>query len=67
MMSFSCKQPKVCRVKGHNVIIARAAAKPGDEASPVICHFKNRCNESLESLLMESSTQHTTENDTFTP
>ena len=47
MMSFSCKQPKVCRVKGHNVIIARAAAKPGDEASPVICHFKNRCNESL--------------------
>ena len=27
--------PKVCRVKGHNVTIARAAAKPGDEASVV--------------------------------
>ena len=25
------EQPKVCRVKGHNVTIARAVAKPGDE------------------------------------
>ena len=24
---------KVCRVKGHNVIIARAGAKPGDKAT----------------------------------
>ena len=30
-------KPKVCRVKGHNVIIACAAAKPGDEADRIPC------------------------------
>ena len=32
-MTFDCMQPKVCRVKGRNVIIVRVAAKPGDKAA----------------------------------
>ena len=44
------EQPKFCRVKGHNITIARAATKPGDEASFRSVHYlevKIRCKNAL--------------------